>query len=571
MQSTDFISVNFSNKWIRVDPSKIQIDNFKFPNIPDDKFAVCLIKDKNGNKGVALLSGKIVKQINNGLLWNYKDPKMNSLTMYDEEDDTHSTFSPSANTSEILKKYRTNIPKKRAISLKSICPDSGFCMCIGKQSKRIKQHFDGFVNFKYAISPVKKIGEESINGFVKEITYERDGYKANAILKSANTDSSDNLIYEYLVGQYINKKSLIFPCFVETYGWYKYKNRLLKHQLKKSEYVTIENIKDCFEENVIAEYKTKSWKKPHLCYENKKIPEKNEKECSETDYLLKIACKYSSKISILTQHINNAKNLTSMLRLKCLDINFSYNDLINVLYQIYMPLASLSDTFTHYDLHTNNVLIYEPVPGKYIDYRYMLVDGSIVMFKCRYMAKIIDYGRCFFKDESNPGISGSSKLIYDAICENIPECDGDWDKTKNCGEEKGFETLNENTYPEYYINTTVHNTSHDLLLLYQVKKMCKHHPVTNPFLQTIFDKLQYGKEGEDFGSVEKNNVSPLTDDLPEEINNVIDAHNALKTQVIKQQIKNDECKNDLYYNTLTSLGILTIYQCGGIMDFYFHK
>ena len=31
---------------------------------PDTHFATCLIEDKNGNKGIALLSGKIVKQIN---------------------------------------------------------------------------------------------------------------------------------------------------------------------------------------------------------------------------------------------------------------------------------------------------------------------------------------------------------------------------------------------------------------------------------------------------------------------------------------------------------------------------
>jgi predicted DNA-binding ribbon-helix-helix protein len=487
--------------------------------------------------------------------------------MYENEEDTRSQFSPSANTSEILEKYKTNIPKKRAISLKSICPDAGFCMDIGKQSERIKKHFDGFVNFKYAVSPVKNIGEKSVNGFVKEITYEREGYKANAILKSPTTDSSDNLIYEYLVGQYINKKFLIFPCFVETYGWYKYKSRRIKNEIKTTEYVTIENLKDSFEfeEDVISEYKTIAEER---CYQNKKISRKDDRECSETEFLLKIACKYSTQISILTQHINNAKNLTSMLRLKCLDINFSYNDLINVLYQIYMPLASLSETLTHYDLHTNNVLIYEPVPGKYIDYRYMLNDGSIVEFKCRYIAKIIDYGRCFFKDDSNPEILGSSELIYNAICENIPECDGDMDTTQNCGEEWGFETFNKDAYPEYYINTTVRNTSHDLLLLYQVKKMCRHHPVTNPLLQTIFDKLHYGEE-EEFGSVEKNNVSPLIDELPEEINNVMDAHNALKKQVMEQKSKND--LYDLYYNKLTSLGVLTIYQNGGTMDFNFHK
>ena len=95
-------------------------------------------------------------------------------------------------------------------------------------------------------------------------------------------------------------------------------------------------------------------------------------------------------------------------------------------------------------------------------------------------------------------------------------------------------------------------------------------------LQTIFDNLEYGEEialeaeerrlGEsqwEYGSVEKYDISPLThDELPEKINNVIDAHNALKTQIIKY--KNE---NDLYHQLYISLGTLTIYQSGAPMQF----
>jgi hypothetical protein len=59
-----------------------------------------------------------------------------------------------------------------------------------------------------------------------------------------------------------------------------------------------------------------------------------------------------------------------MITLPSSDVDFNL-DLLNVLYQIYMPLASLSETFTHYDLQSRDVLIYEPVPGKY---RYVLDD-----------------------------------------------------------------------------------------------------------------------------------------------------------------------------------------------------
>ena len=253
------------------------------------------------------------------------------------------------------------------------------------------------------------------------------------------------------------------------------------------------------------------------------------------------------------------------------DVDFPYKDLLNVLYQIYMPLASLSDTFTHYDLHMGNILIYEPVPGKYIDYKYVLSDESTVEFKCRYIAKIIDYGRCFFED-----ISVSSKSIYDAVCQNIPECDGDF---PSCGKSQGFSSFDPDGIG-YSISSTVRNKTHDLLLLYQIKKLLKYPSlqtkVNNPLLEPIFERSEYGNEVAyeeeeritnkpkwEFGSEEKPDISPLSDDeLPEKINNVIDAHNALKTQVIK----NKEV-NDLDHVGFTSLGRLTIYQSGRSMEF----
>ena len=67
-------------------------------------------------------------------------------------------------------------------------------MALGRQTKRIKKHFNKFVDFEYAISPIKTIGEISTNGFIKEITYERDGYKANAILNITDRNGHTPLI-----------------------------------------------------------------------------------------------------------------------------------------------------------------------------------------------------------------------------------------------------------------------------------------------------------------------------------------------------------------------------------------
>ena len=573
MLNSDFILINFLDEWSSVDPSRIQIDNFKFPNIADDNFAVCLIEDKNGNKGVALLSGKIVKQINNGSLRSSNSS--HRFRMYDDTLDQVDSAKFSPETEIIFKNYAENISKNRAAFLKSICSDSGVCMAFGRQTKRIKKHFKGFVNFEYAISPINTIGSGG-NGFIKSITYERDGYTSNAILKSSTKTDADNLLFEYIAGQYVNKQCLVFPCFIETYGWYQYITDKDWLYMKKNRQVSSEKLELCLEigevalKNYIDSAETSS---RNLCYEDKTKSMLIRKDCTELDYLLKIACEKSKYLSILIQSINNTKDIQHMITRPSshIDFNFPSKDLLNVLYQIYMPLTSLSETFTHYDLHPGNVLIYEPIPGKYIDYKYVLDDESIVEFKSRYIAKIIDYGRCFFKDDSNQEISGSSKSIYDTICKNIPECN---DRPgKYCGHDKGFSSFDNGI--GYSIDSCVRNRTHDLLLLYRIKKLLKDPSLSdkdlNPFLQNIFDNLEYGNEVAyearelvtgipkyEFGSVEK-----LSDDIfPERINNVIDAHNALKRGVLQSKIQ-----NDLDHQALTSFGTLTIYQSGRPMKF----
>ena len=116
----------------------------------------------------------------------------------------------------------TNRDKIKSQFLKSVCSDSGVCIAFGTESNNIKKFFDNFITFQYVVPPIMRIGNVSNNGFINQISYEREGYKAYTILKSSLNKVSDNLLYEYLVGQYINKMTVIFPCFLETYGIYKY-------------------------------------------------------------------------------------------------------------------------------------------------------------------------------------------------------------------------------------------------------------------------------------------------------------------------------------------------------------
>lgn len=162
-------------------------------------------------------------------------------------------------------------------------------------------------------------------------------------------------MFEYIVGQYINKQCKLFPCFVETYGIFTYKNNNVWNYIKDSKIIENTEIKD----SLIL------------------LPE------TITETSMEFSCKNSKYLAVLIQHIKDAKTIYKMSQ----DPLFLENDIINVLYQIYMPLLNLANTFIHYDLHMSNVLVYEPVKNKYIQYRYLLNDGTIVEFKSSYICQ----------------------------------------------------------------------------------------------------------------------------------------------------------------------------------------
>ena len=62
----------------------------------------------------------------------------------------------------------------------------------------------------------------SSNGFINQLTYEDDGIQYSIVLKSNLNMKSDNLVYEYLVGQCINHFAIFYPCFSKTFQICKY-------------------------------------------------------------------------------------------------------------------------------------------------------------------------------------------------------------------------------------------------------------------------------------------------------------------------------------------------------------
>jgi hypothetical protein len=404
-----------------------------------------------------------------------------------------------------------NLIKTSKTFLNIVCPNSGVCIAFGDHTKELNNFFKGFIDFNYAVSPINPLGEDSNNGFVKEIEYQRQGYKSHVILKSALNRSADNLVYEYLVGiKFINRILKNFPCFIETYGLYFYDSISDWDAMKES--IPIDK-----------------------SFLNKLTLQNN------IDYIK--ACKKSKFAAVLIQHIQNAKSLKKMI-----SSEFFKNDLLYVLFIVYQALASLSKKFTHYDLHDGNVLVYEPVPGKFIEYHYHNKDGSITSFYSKYLPKIIDYGRSFF-DNGNL----NSKKIYDKIC-SIPECN------PNCGENSGFSWLDPNPY--LTISSSKKNESHDLRILNNMKsyfeKIKSPKPTEKIFIETekLTEKIVYGIGIDDpkkkiYGSVEDLKI------LPNKIYNVNGAYIELKKLIEKPEIISENRNN--YSNMTNKIGDLHIY------------
>lgn len=417
---------------------------------------------------------------------------------------------------KFMKKYEN---KRKSLFLQSICSDSGVCIAFGKEDVKIKRFFDNFNNFALLSRPPKQIGAVSANGFVNELTFEKEGYVSNAILKSSKDSSSDNLFYEGLVGNFINKAAKIYPCFVETYGMYYYKTD--------------------------DDYNNMKFKAANKLFVENGLTKITNVDTSAFEK----ACTESKNMAVLIQHIKGAKTLEEMLSNRL----FVENDLLYVLFQVYLPLLFLRDVFTHYDLHTGNVLLYEPVNGSYIEYHYVLTNELTFSFKSKYIAKIIDYGRSYFMDDSNSnsnsnlGDIGSSKAIYDKLCK-IPQCG-------NCGKSVGFEWLSDKPAGRnYFIASTYRNMSHDLRLANEVIKntFVKRY---NPTLYSTLKTIKYG-EGITGANNKHYGTKENTSEARDAINNVSDIGDELADILMTESTKE---ANEKAYKSLTKLGDLYIY------------
>jgi hypothetical protein len=431
-----------------------------------------------------------------------------------------------AAAAKISQFFKKNKYSRKANYLKTVhrnlCADAGVCLAIGSLALVIKEHFNGFTAFDYVDAPIKKIGEESANGFINQINYTHRGYKACALLKSSKTEDSDNLLYEYVVGQYINRMNKHYPCFLETYGYYMYLNEATWIEMQ-----TNPLIQD------VSLLKNGLLLQKSINYDD--------------------ACRESRNLAILIQYFQGIQSLQKM----SLDPTFIQNELMGALFQLYAPLAKMKNTFTHYDLHLENVYLYKPAEGSYIEYHYYISSTRAITFKSSYMVKIIDYGRSFFKDEMT-GLN--SKTIYEEeLCDNAMECNEPEEVTGECGSKVGFswlKKLSATPLNSFYISSQKRNMSHDLLPL---TRIAENHTTDNqltPELNALVKKVIYTSY---FGTAE------IVDrGYPHAIYNVQDAADSIADYLMSNKFVK---QNEMVYTGKEKLGDLHIYTDGKPMRF----
>lgn len=399
--------------------------------------------------------------------------------------------------------------------LKMICSDSCGCLVFSRENEKINQMFEGFRHFRFALEPHSyRRGKASANGFGYEIVFKRFGYEVSTLLKSSVQKNSDNLYYEYLVGvRFINIMNNFFPCFTETYDILQNKSQLLKtNMINADKHISTLDIK----KNYSSLY-TNSNPKNSL-----------------------ISCTKSDELAILVQYVKNPQSFEEFaVNRDNLEEEYYSNTLTQLLFQVYGPLTQIRDIYTHYDLHGDNVLLYNLSDKTCINMNYVYKNKITISFKTDKISKIIDFGRSHFKSKKG----GGSAEIQDIISKEITCQD---DANNLCGNgSNGYQLKASPSKECHWISPLYSNISHDLRLAFNMKFYYDEIKLDSN-IKRIFEAIEY----EDiYGTPENKSFDN------NKILNVKDMEKALAVLMMSDEFK---IANNKLYSTHQCIGNLTI-------------
>lgn len=219
------------------------------------------------------------------------------------------------------------------------------------------------------------VGTESVNGFALKTQIK--GLDDDILLKIIRPPMSgylvDDLLYEYGNHRLINKLTLQIPNFIINYGFFSCTSSDEVQKIFNSR-KNIKKLEELCETNFRKNI-------------NKQVLDKN-------------------KLQVLVnEYVKSPIPFSSIIYEK-----MKLSELINILLQISASIlyAQKEFNFIHNDLHLNNILL-TPI-SEYDDkakknkeqlFIYYISDDEDLQYihsKSKYIAKIIDYGRCYMKD-----------------------------------------------------------------------------------------------------------------------------------------------------------------------------
>lgn len=408
--------------------------------------------------------------------------------------------------------------------LQRVCPSSGYCLGFGKETQNIKDYFNGFDKFDYLHSI--KLLSAGASGIVDLLTFVRGKYYASTIFKMAKKAEADNLFFEAYIGyNYINKQNKYFPCFIETYGAYKFVSSQFKTLLSSEQ--NIENYSTNKPANIPL---NKPFKDPMFL---KQIPIPTPDNLAPTfnnldkPSFIEASCQRPENNAILIQTIDKGQTFWDLL-VKYLKLQnslpevYSSNlrNIMQLLLQVYAPLSMLQDEFTHFDLHEKNVLIYTIPNNKMITLNYYDANDNLeISFNTQFIAKIADYGRCYTPLNNEY----FNRVLKTASCKKVAY-DTKKRQTVISTAEKGYNWFVQNQESwNFYISQLLPNQSHDLILASRVIEHVRTTKAYRKLMANMLDNIYYE---DTYGTPSTSSQNNSTSSTPK-ILNVTDMYKAL--------------------------------------------
>jgi hypothetical protein len=392
-----------------------------------------------------------------------------------------------------------------------------------KSKKNTLNNFNNFTDYNLVNFPIKRIGLPSNNGFINLVEFKTKLMKKNflTIMKSTLTIDADNNYYEYIVGNCLNKIKTFAPNFVYTFNYMNLSEKL-KNTLKNQDIFTNKNL--FISDSIIKNKETTALE------DFKNVGE---------------GCKYNNFSSILIEYIPNSLSLSKLVE----DLEFlQYMDIeiFNILFQVYAILSGLKNVFTHYDLHTGNVMFVKVPDNKIINITY-IIDNKEYNLYTHFIPVILDYGRAFINCLELDNLT-HSRIFTEIFCAN-KDCNSK--KNYECnGSSRGMAVFKDenDTYNDmsffYNINFRVKNESCDLRFLHEFMSSITS-PIKQEYNKIFVDDWVIEEKGEKVLTYcVKENLSKF--EYTNKVNNTTDVISWLST--IQEKIYQNSyiAKKELY-------------------------